>query len=152
VLDALPAGYDLTQHEETMRLMYDEAITYNLESFFSTLFKDGVTANTIYLYTSDHGQTLRENGSITSHCAETKPEANVPLLMIAQKANLPIVDTGYRASHNNIFATLLDLMQYPEAERKFAYSTSLLKTQAADSKPRVYYSDELQHARQHPFD
>jgi hypothetical protein len=67
-------------------------------------------------------------------------------------SDLPPLDTQYRASHTNIFATLLDLMQYPETERKFAYSTSLLKAKAADSKPRVYYSDELQFAKQHPFD
>ena len=152
VLDALPADYDLTQHEETMRLMYDEAVTYNLESFFTTLFKDGPAANTIYIYTSDHGQTLRENGSVTSHCDETKPEANVPLMMIAQARSLPNVDAHFRATHANIFATLLNLMKYPETERKFAYSTSLLKTNAADSKPRVYYSDELQFAKQHLFE
>lgn len=152
VMDALPAGYDLTQHEESTRIMYDEALTYNLESFFATLFKDGPAANTIYLYTSDHGQTLRENGSITSHCHETKPEANVPLLMIARPQNLPKVDTHFRAAHANIFATLLDLMKYPESERKFAYSTSLLKAKAADSKPRFYYSEELQFAKQHAFD
>jgi glucan phosphoethanolaminetransferase (alkaline phosphatase superfamily) len=152
VLDALPADYDLTQHEETMRLMYDEAVTYNLESFFATLFKDGPAANTIYIYTSDHGQTLRENGSVTSHCDETKPEANVPLMMIARARNLPNVDAHFRATHANIFATLLDLMKYPETERKFAYSTSLLKAKAADSKPRVYYSDELQFAKQHLFE
>ncbi|MGB7202917.1 MAG: sulfatase-like hydrolase/transferase [Pyrinomonadaceae bacterium] len=152
VLDALPADYDLTQHEETMRLIYDEAVTYNLESFFATLFKDGPAANTIYIYTSDHGQTLRENGSVTSHCDETKPEANVPLMMIAQARSLPNVDAHFRATHANIFATLLDLMNYPETERKFAYSTSLLKTNAADSKPRVYYSDELQFAKLHLFE
>lgn len=152
VLDALPADYDLTQTEETMRLMYDEAITYNLESFFATLLKDGPDVNTIYVYTSDHGQTLRENGAITSHCYETKPEANVPLLMIADPEKLPKVDTNFRASHSNLFATLLDLMQYPETERKFDYSLSLLKAKAADSRPRVYYSGELRVAMQHPFD
>lgn len=152
VLDALPAGYDLTQHEETVRIMYDEAIRYNLESFFATLLKDGPAGDTIYIYTSDHGQTLRENGSITSHCNETKPEASVPLMMIAEKGNLPVVDTQFRATHANIFATLLDLMEYPEAERKFAYSTSLLKAKASDSKPRFYYSEELQFAERHPFD
>ena len=43
-------------------------------------------------------------------------------------------------------------MKYPETERKFAYSTSLLRAKAADSKPRVYYSDELQFAKQHLFE
>lgn len=152
VLDALPADYDLTQREETLRMTYDFAIAYNLESFFSTLFKEGPAANTVYIYTSDHGQTLRENGSVTSHCDESKPEANVPLLMIARSSSLPKVDTQFRASHSNIFATLLDLMMYPETERKFAYSLSLLKATAADSRPRVYYSGELQFAKPHQFD
>lgn len=151
-LDALPVDYDASQPENEIGIVYDTAITYNLESFFTTLFKDGPATNTIYIYTSDHGQTLRENGATASHCDETKPEANVPLLMIAQTSKLPKVDTRFRASHSNIFATLLDLMQYPEAERNFAYSTSLLKATAVDSKPRFFYSDELQFAKRHMFD
>lgn len=144
--------YDAAQTEESVREIYDVALTYNLESFFSTLFNDGPNANTIYVYSSDHGQALRDNGSIASHCSETRSEAIVPLMMIAAGDKLPRLDTQFRASHSNIFATLLDLMSYPEGERKFPYSMSLLRATAADSKPRFFYSQELHLARKHAFD
>lgn len=152
ILDALPADYDPYLQEEVINKNYEAAVTYNLESFFSVLLSDGPEPNTYYVYTSDHGQTLRENGSTVSHCAETKPEANVPLFMIADKARLPEADTAYRATQANIFATLLDLIQYPEAERKPVYAISLLKAKGSDSVPRFYYTNELRMAVKNPFD
>ena len=152
ILDALPADYDPYLQEDAIGKLYDAAITYNLESFFRELLADGPAADTYYVYTSDHGQTLRENGSTVSHCAETKPEANVPLFMIAEKEHLPPADTSYRPTQANIFATLLDLMQFPESERKQPYALSLLKASGKDSAPRFYYSNELRLAVKHPFD
>ncbi len=144
------AAYEASQPEESLRAVYDQALTYNLESFFSTLLENGPTANTTYVYTSDHGQSLRDNGNMASHCDESRSAAIVPLLMIGEK--LPSVDTQFKASHSNIFATLLDLMNFPESERGFPYRPSLLKATAADSKPRFFYSEQLHLAQKHAFD
>lgn len=146
----MPEGY-MSQPVSELERLYDSALSYNLESFFSTLFSEMPRLDTIYLYTSDHGQSL-EGGGRATHCYESIAEATVPLMLIADQSNLKNIDTGYRASHFNIFATLLDLMQYPEPERKYAYSISLLKAKRADSAPRFFYTDDLQTARVHPFD
>lgn len=124
---------------------YNNAILYNSQIFFRTLVDgDKIPTNAFFVYTSDHGQSLLEGGAIASHCSNTKMEAAVPLFIISAPQNLPDeIDTNYKASHENIFATLLDLMKFPENERKFDYSISLLKAKATDSKPRYYFVGDL---------
>ena len=65
---------------------------------------------------------------------------------------LPPLDESYRASHANLFATMLDAMKFPETERYYPYALSLYKARGADSAPRVYYGGELNKARKLPFD
>lgn len=133
----------LNQDLETFINTYDNAIKYNLETFFHSLVPDsGILPNqTVILYTSDHGQTLSENGSIYSHGGETVKEAVVPLIIIG---NLGAeVDTTYKAMHANIFPTLLDLMNYPEDKRRQKYAVSLLKATAADSKERYFITPNV---------
>ncbi len=141
ISDDSTAFYDKNVSQESLINSYDNALLYNSESFFNNLLSQNLSANTFYVYTSDHGQTLLENGAIASHCSDTKPEAIVPLFIIGNLQNQ--VDTKYRASHSNIFATLLDLMNFPESERKFSYATSLFKAKESDSKPRFYYTGDL---------
>jgi glucan phosphoethanolaminetransferase (alkaline phosphatase superfamily) len=121
---------------------YDNGVRYNLEGFFRTLVADGsILERTTVVYTSDHGQTLAENGEHWPHCNESRNEALVPLLLLGAPGLA--VDTAYAAGHGNIFATLLDLMGVPEAERRHAYGLSLLSAQRADSRPRSYYVGAL---------
>jgi hypothetical protein len=54
-----------------------------------------------------------------------------------------------RASHHDIFPTLLDLMNYPEEMREPRNSISLLKATAKDSQPRFFNPDLLEKV---PFD
>lgn len=122
---------------------YDNAVRFNSESFFRALLESGVPKNTVFLYTSDHGQTLGENGSRVSHCSNSKPEAAVPLFIIADSASAPPVDADYKASHANIFPTLLDLMGFPKSERRASYALSLFEARAKDSQPRFYFVGDL---------
>jgi len=120
---------------------YDDAVKYNLENFFQNLGIEEWQNRNILIYTSDHGQTLSEHGEQHTHCgttADTFPtEANVPLFMITRE---PLaVDTAYRASHGNIFATLLDFMDFPAGERRHAYPLSLMKAKAGDSQTRYFW-------------
>ena len=118
---------------------YDSGITYNVRSFFSALLPDlSVRPENVYLYTSDHGQTLMENGSAVSHCSDTRPEATVPLFIIADREDVSNADTTYPASHANLFATMLDLMNVPAEARHFNYAPSLLKAKQPDSERRFY--------------
>ena len=135
--------YDLSVSREAMINDYDNAIRFNSDVFFENLAGEKLPKNTFFVYTSDHGQTLRENGATVSHCSNTKPEAVVPLFIVAEPEILPEIDTGFKAAHSNIFATLLDLMKFPESERKPDYAVSLFKAAAADSQPRFYFSGDL---------
>jgi glucan phosphoethanolaminetransferase (alkaline phosphatase superfamily) len=120
---------------------YDNALKYNLQSFFRALDVNKWKKQTTLIYTSDHGQTLSEHGEQHTHCGtstDTFPtEANVPLFMISREPLM--VDTGYRASHGNIFATLLDLMDFPANERPREYAPSLLTAKARDSQTRYFW-------------
>ena len=116
---------------------YDNGLRYNIDAFFRSLLKgDQTLPHTVVLYTSDHGQTLSEAGEIYTHGGDSVREAAVPLIVIGDLASVP--DTGFKAMHANIFATLLDLMNYPEALRKHQYAVSLLKATSADSRERYY--------------
>ncbi len=124
---------------------YDNAIKYNSNRFFQNLASDysNLPNNTVIIYTGDHGQTLSDNGVNYPHCGESRSEAIVPLFMIGNLGKE--VDVKFKASHFNLFATVLDLMNYPEDLRKRKYAISLLKAKESDSKDRYYvnhtYSD-----------
>ncbi len=121
---------------------YDNAVHFNLESFFKTLMPDmEPLPHTVLLYTSDHGQTLQEHGETWSHCHNSAPEANVPLFILG-RIN-PVPDTQYHASHMNILPTLLDLMDVPQEFRKEQYAPSLFIAERAMNQPRFFLDGDL---------
>ena len=116
------------------------ALLFNVDGFFDALFTGGenVPPDTVIVYTADHGQTLAEHGETWTHGLNTPNEAKVPMFVISRT---PLdVDVGYRASHSNIFPTLLDLMEFPDGERLVEYEPSLLRARATDSTPRHFYT------------
>lgn len=119
---------------------YDNAILYNSESFFRTLVGDQpflLPPRTIFVYTSDHGQTLLPDRA--THAGDSRTEALVPLLIIGDDERPRAADTEFAAAHGNIFATLLDLMNYPTDARRESYAASLLTATRSDSQPRTYF-------------
>jgi glucan phosphoethanolaminetransferase (alkaline phosphatase superfamily) len=134
---------------------YDNAVDYNQRVFFDELIKERPDKDTFYIYTSDHGEYLTDDRQTAGHCGDVKQMASVPLAMIAEPPALDGVDVNFKASHSNIFATLLDLMAFPDDQRPYAYSISLLKAKATDSRPRTYYNGHLNHGEygaNYPFD
>lgn len=121
---------------------YDNAIKYNLDRFFRNLTPDSKPlANTVVVYTSDHGQTVGQNGDPNFHCGVTRLEVMVPLFIIGNDRT--DIDTKFKASHENIFASLLDFMQVPQSLRKRRYARSLLEAREADSAARFYVGPGL---------
>lgn len=116
---------------------YDNSLRYNLEGFFKSLVPDqsALPNNTVIVYTGDHGESLFVNQR-AAHGSITREEAIVPLFVLGNLPHQP--DVKFKASHSNIFPTLLDLMNYPEDLRKQKYAVSLLKATANDSSPRFY--------------
>jgi glucan phosphoethanolaminetransferase (alkaline phosphatase superfamily) len=151
-LERIPTGYTLWQpglkdarydppDQVELTNTYDSILTYNLENFFRTLVRPETLANTTFVYTSDHGQTLSENRETWPQTGPTRNEARVPLFII-QAGHLK-VDTAYKASHQNLFATLLDLMNTPQEKRRFPYAVSLLQASASQSQPRYYIVGDI---------
>lgn len=141
--DPNPTFSDPAEEKQALINSHNNAVRYNLELFFTELFKDGVEENGFYIYTSDHGQNLKDVPEQGSHCGDAPQQAIVPLLLLANSKKIPKTDTAYKASHSNIFATLLDLMNFPAGERKFAYHTSLLEAKSGDSKQRYYFVGDI---------
>ncbi len=151
-LERIPKGYTLWQPglknarydpPDSVELTntYDSILTYNLENFFRTLVRPETLANTTFVYTSDHGQTLSENGETWPQTGPTRNEARVPIFII--QAGQAKFDTNYKASHQNLFATLLDLMKTPQEMRRYPYAVSLLQATADMSQPRYYIVGDI---------
>ncbi|HKP68815.1 MAG TPA: sulfatase-like hydrolase/transferase [Pyrinomonadaceae bacterium] len=119
---------------------YDNSIRYNVDGFFKSLATDysNLPNNTVIAYTSDHGESLYAQGA-SGHGGRSREEATVPMLLIGLKDRT--VDTSFKASHANLFTTLLDLIDYPAQMRKHSYSISLFKARASDSKKRFFNPD-----------
>ena len=116
---------------------YDNAIRFNLDAFFKSLAPDyqQLPNNTVILYTSDHGESLYANGK-AGHGGKTRGEATVPFLLFGMNGSN--VDTTFKATHANMFTTILDLMNYPVALRKVPYARSVLGARGSDSENRVF--------------
>ncbi|PDW01515.1 sulfatase-like hydrolase/transferase [Candidatus Viridilinea mediisalina] len=133
---------------------YDSGLYYNLEGFFRAAFPDtSIFSHTLVLYTSDHAQTLAQDGEWWSHCRNSPNEAKVPLILLGEPNQE--LDTSYAASHFNIFATLLDLMGIAQEQHQYDYQPSLFRVSGEQSRPRFYYVGSLEggaNARFYPFD
>lgn len=116
---------------------YDNSIAYNLDTFFRLLADDHsrLPNNTVIVYTSDHGENLSGNGR-AGHGGETPAEANVPIFMIGLTGRN--IDTAYRASHSNVFTSLLDLLNYPAENRTRPFARSLFDATKNESTPRSF--------------
>ncbi len=151
-LERIPPGYAVWQpglvdehydppDKVELTNTYDSILNYDLENFFRGLVRPETLANTTFVYTSDHGQTLSENGETWPQTGPTRNEARVPILII--RAEHLAVDTGYKASQQNLFATLLDLMKVPQENRRFPYAVSLLQATASMSQARYYIVGDI---------
>ncbi|MFN3387932.1 MAG: sulfatase-like hydrolase/transferase [Allosphingosinicella sp.] len=120
------------------RNAYRNTLEWNVGAFFDRLFAKADLDAAIILYTADHGQDLHEDGrpGFTTHCtpAPQPSEGAVPLVVIDPSSGIGwvrnLAANRNRASHYNIFPTLLALMGYKEGDVAPVYGRSLLqKTQ-----------------------
>lgn len=134
----IPPNYNYQDFPELVINAYDNGIRFNVDNFFEHLLlgRSIIPPDIIYIYTSDHGQTLFENNESWLHCNFTKREASVPMLILGHLDKA--VDTTYQASHSNILPTILDLMNVPLSNRVQKYNKSLLTATSEDSKNRQF--------------
>lgn len=116
---------------------YDNAVRFNLDRFFKTLSTDysRLPNSTKIIYTSDHGESFFQNGR-AGHGGDSIQEASVPLFILGIDPEL--LNTRTKASHCNVFSTLLDLMRYPTPLRERSYCLSLLNLSDTVAAPRRF--------------
>ena len=123
----------MVDRERTLNSYYN-ALRWNVDDFFADLLPQIANQDYLLVYTSDHGQTILENGSLVTHCTErtaAPTEANVPLFALsthpATRAALlaALPHHAGRATDYDIFPSLLRVMGYPTAPVRALYGPSL---------------------------
>ena len=125
-----PAG--TLPKDSSLEETYKEAIVYPNRMFLARLTEDLDMSQTLIIYTSDHGQRLRRPG--LPHCNQQPDfeEYAVPLALITgntswRSALLQAAAQGRnKASHYQIFSTILLAMGYDKDEVEKRYFPSLL--------------------------
>ena len=127
---------------------YDNGIRFQVDEFFRVFVSETTNQNYVILYTSDHGQTLSEDGQVYTHMKPDKVIVDVPDFFVSgerygKKGLLAAIPPGIRVSHLNNFATLLDLMGVPTSLRVRPYDKSIFSLTAEDNRVRYYMSGSL---------
>jgi glucan phosphoethanolaminetransferase (alkaline phosphatase superfamily) len=127
---------------------YDNGIRFQVDEFFRVFVSETTNQNYVILYTSDHGQTLAEDGQVYTHMKSDKVIVDVPDFLVSgerydRKGLLAGIPQGIRVSHLNNFATLLDLMDVPMSVRVRPYDKSIFALTAEDNRVRYYMSGSL---------
>jgi glucan phosphoethanolaminetransferase (alkaline phosphatase superfamily) len=126
---------------------YDNGIRFQVDEFFRVFVSETTNQNYVLLYTSDHGQTLSENGQVYTHMKPDRVIVDVPDFFVSgerygRKGLLARIQPGINVSHLNNFATLLDLMAVPASLRVRPYEKSVFSLTEAD-RARSYMSGSL---------
>lgn len=141
-IDPSPAG------REKLVNTYDNGIRFQVDEFFREFVSDTMNQNYVILYTSDHGQTLAEQGQVYTHVKSDKVIVDVPAFLVVgerydKKGSLAGIRPGIRVSHLNNFATILDLMDVPLSLRVRPYDKSIFSLTSEDNSERYYMSGSL---------
>lgn len=116
---------------------YKNAVRWAVDEFFSKLLPGINLYETVLIYTSDHGQNLLDDGKPVTHCRRnhvSESEAVVPLLLLTRQEDLVRAymeaarRNHNRASHYEVFPTLLALFGYDPVSVEKRYFRSLLDT------------------------
>ena len=137
-----------TAGREKLVNTYDNGIRFQVDEFFREFVSKTTNQNYAMLYTSDHGQTLAENGQVYTHMKPDKEIVDVPDFLVSgegysKKGLIDGVAPGIKVSHLNNFATLLDLMGVPMSLRVRPYEKSIFSLTAEDNRERYYMSGSL---------
>lgn len=113
------------------RVMYLKNVIYQSDMFFEALLSRQYQQGVLFIYTSDHGQNLKDVDGLT-HCSTTNPyfgEGEVPLVVISNRILDELKnhqnENLNNASHFNIVPTILAYMGYDIEQLGYAKGASL---------------------------
>ena len=136
-----PSGISKKEH-------YQTALKWTVDDYLVDLIQKLETTKqkAIIVYTSDHGQGLGEEGSLSTHCLPEKPnayQASVPLLMIGINTDLPKYlqpTTLNQYSQFQVASSLLQLMSYSKEDARTELGPDLSSPWKGG---RYFYSGDL---------
>jgi glucan phosphoethanolaminetransferase (alkaline phosphatase superfamily) len=140
---------ELNRDREKMVNSYMNLVRWNVDGFFKhlmLLLKD--RKDYVIIYTSDHGQTLLDDGIVSTHSdlINAHPfQACVPFFIYfpdsLQKASFNYRKENYdHVSHFNIFPSVLIMMGYDTADVKKMYDPSIFEPL---TEPRFFFTGAL---------
>ena len=123
---------------------YHKAIRWSVDGFFEKVLP-AIDSNTVLIYTSDHGQAMFQNDFEYGHCSPNPHygEVYVPLFVVTRHFELlrtyqSEAQRSYnRASHFQVFPSLLELMGYPSSWINKNYGPTLLQV-PVEEQPSVF--------------
>ena len=113
--DAEPISFDKKQK---MLNSYCNCIRWKVDKFFEYFFKNiSLDDNTIIFYTSDHGQSILENGVLNTHCTAHNPpktQGIVPIVIFTKNNGIKqlVVKNKDKLNSYAIFPTIISFIGY----------------------------------------
>lgn len=130
---ALAPGEPMDDRERSLN-SFMNGLRWAVDDWFKVLLShsDGFRPYAI-VYTSDHGQNIVDDGTLSTHCRPraTRFEGMVPMILFSNDAAIlgrfraAHWDSRDRTSHFQIFPTLLDLAGFRESWVRAEYGGSL---------------------------
>ena len=126
---------------------YANAVSWSVDAFFQQIWPHINSDEVVLIYTSDHGQSIKEGKFPSTHGDRVDPpesQANVPLFIIGKRAQALFPDDSAFAKNNSthfqIFPSLLILMGYDSDAVIEEYDKPLWEEWTA---PRVFQSGDI---------
>jgi len=130
------------ESKERLLNSYKNAVHWSVDQFLSSLLPQIDLERTLIIYTSDHGQNLLDRG-LSTHCRVVNPhfmEGLVPLFVMTQTQTWKAAfdraarRNKDRATHFQIFPSLLLVMGFDEEGTKTRYGETLFEPISAERK------------------
>jgi glucan phosphoethanolaminetransferase (alkaline phosphatase superfamily) len=136
---ALEPGEPMNDREKSLN-SYMNGVRWSVDDWFKDLLSEsGDFRNYVFIYTSDHGQNIVDDGTLATHC---RPMANrfeglVPMMVFS---NDPVTLNRFKmvqeasygqTSHFQVFPTLLGLAGYKDSWVRSQYGASLSEPPSA---------------------
>ena len=130
---ALEQGETMNDREKSLN-SFMNGIRWSVDDWFKDfLSASGEFKSYVIIYTSDHGQNIVDDGTLSTHC---RPRANrfegiVPMMVFSNDKEIlgrfkAVQVASYdKTSHFQVFPTLIQLAGYPESWVRSHYGPSL---------------------------
>jgi glucan phosphoethanolaminetransferase (alkaline phosphatase superfamily) len=138
-LPKLSPGESYGSSREKTINSYKNALLFTVDTFFETMMAAPLPNTTVF-WTSDHGQSLQEQGQTYTHCKDEIEQSMVPFVIIS---DLPwVADNAVRPeiplSHHHLYPSLVSLFAKSRDVHHGDYA-SLFSAKVNSGQPPLFY-------------